>query len=357
MQVKLCKRCATEFAFFSISRMKLPDHALRLRLDLQKTRLVSNVLRKACARSLFLHLLYSRGVLPCPAEQLLLDTPTSETTLDHEATTTTTSSGNTTTVTKKRKLHVIKAERVMRKNSLKVQQVLHDFDSIFTMTSSGTEDSVKAVLFTLGPSFTSPREQYLIRFIPHHSQDNDVAAQEPFGYENSLKVEKEISRRTIRLFLQGTCLSLDDESNNNNKGDKPKKKENVDIFELSRKLCKKSLSSRKMNVAFYVSVTACKDMFQYTAPLNHTIVHDDDAGNLDSTLVCRPNPTGFQVRHKFDVKTAQMISKKKGIHRPFVIMDIVPAFSSSAHDLDLGDGDLGQGQWITLTKSIKGFRL
>jgi hypothetical protein len=199
----------------------------------------------------------------------------------------------------------------------------------------------------------------LIRFIPHHySQHNDAAAQEPIGYENSLKVEKEISRRTIRLFLQGTCLSLDDESNNNNENGKTKKKKNVDIFELSRKLCRKSLSSRKMNVAFYVSVTACKDMFQYTAPLNHTIVHDNDARNLDSTLVAASGrPTGFQVRHKFEVKTPQMISKKKGIHRPFVIMDIVPASSSSAHDLDLGDGGLGQGQWITLTKSIKGFRL
>ena len=253
----------------------LPHYALRLRLDLQKTQNISNILKKACARSIFLHILYSRGILPCPPEELLLFI-SSEATPVHD----TASNGQ---YSKKRKLQVIKTERVMRKNGQKVQSLLNDYDGVFTMLAH-LDESVKAVLYTIGPSFTSPREQYLIRFVPP-SEENTV--QETLVHEHISKLEKEIARRTIRLFLSETTESSVNTDLNTGK-------KNVDVFELSRKLCSKSLSSRKMNVAFFLSDSACNRMFHHCTQSPTSL---DGNPVLPSERLDYP---GFQVRHNFE---------------------------------------------------------
>ena len=410
------------------SLLLLPKHALCLQLDLQKTRFIGNNLKRACAKSLLLHLLYSRGVLPCPVGELLISSESdhSETiSLEYENSETGKAINNLETVSrneKKRNCHVTRMQRIMKKHSLKIQQFLNDFDDLFTCIGNATtvdDASIKAVLFTLGPSFTSPREQYLIRFIPpsssqqeqhvndknvdlievihNNNNNNNIKSDDENNNKNNttwntIKGEQEIARRTIRLFLQGTCAStfIEDDTSKEKAKVEVSKRNLVDIFDLSRKLCRKSFSSRKMNVAFYISPQACTELFEsiatfpssslsttterskhtyiYNDALNHDENDDDNeirrnnivnhqSSNIFSTGTTNhqlPSKSCFQVRHTFQVKIPTMISKKKNIHRPFVSMDIVPASSSlNNNNLD----DIGEGQWITLTKSIKSFRL
>jgi hypothetical protein len=235
-------------------------------------------------------------------------------------------------------------------NGDNIISILKDLDDLFDVTSKQSNEGerssgVKAVLITLGPSFNSPREQYLIRF--HCSDNDDDQSLPPLHVQHRL--EQEISRRATREIIKGT---LQDEYSN--------------MFELPTARGAGCQSAMKVNIAFLLSKSAAKALFEKSesdllAP-NENVEHlkpefRNNAGDANDQFL---TPSlSYLMQRNFSIRTPRMRSKRRAIHRPFVVLDVVPCIkpshqneSEDIHGFLISDSDI----WLSLRRPLKGFK-
>ena len=324
---------------------------LNVTLNLQKSSQVKDFLKKACVKSILLHLLYSRQIIPLPAEEIFRicsskqDEPESQ-----------------PLNVRKRSRRDLAMERKLMKNGDKMMSMLKDLDNLFGAKSlaknNNTEQlmmhrqrgsGVKAVLITIGPSFQSPREQYLIRFHFGDGASDDDQFLPPPHIQHRL--EQEISRRAIRETIQGT---LQDEYSK--------------MFELPTLRGAGSQSTMKVNLAFLLSQTAANELFESNELDSlEANMNDDDSMKpefqnalSDANGVTIKQSLRYLMQRNFSIRTPRMRSKRLSIYRPFVVLDVIPCIKSSlqseskdTHGFLLNDDDI----WLSLRKPLKGFKL
>jgi hypothetical protein len=154
------------------------------------------------------------------------------------------------------------------------------------------------------------------------------------------KIQKEISRRIIQEFLRGTM-------------------EASNMF--ASPVAKVPPSSRKVNIAFLFKHSTAQPNHQ--PKINVMKCPTNEKENVQSNTVSKkdekaqilnePNDACLVVRRNFSIRTPRMVSKRKNIHRPFVILDIAPMKSASSSDENFQEQG---GQWMSLRRTLKGFR-
>lgn len=371
--------------------MAAPKHALHLRLHLKKSPSLSDEIKEATVRAVLFHVLYSRGVVPMPAEELLrIYEERQQRAANSE-------------VNEKLK-RLTKSDRKIMKFGGQLSCFLSDLHLLFgtgqdngeraLFCCNGTNSSeVRCVVITLGPSFASPREQYVIRFHSQSLEDvmtssNPCVVTKPYNMEpeapptslldakavsrSRVKVmERELSRRFVREFLRGT---LD-----------PKY-----AFMFSASSCSSAAgSSRYGSLKVNVAVLLRDNRMGWNMIQPRCTMSSNEEENLatDKTPICGTKGDmdgGYEtnhntlsnrlvVRRNFVVRVPRMISKKKERHRPFVVLDVVPSFLLSSNPLSvMNEGAVDNSDssavytddfhvsetdtWVSLRSTLKGFR-
>ena len=337
----------------------IPSHALVKSLELKKSSHIRDFLKASCAKSILSHVLFSRGVIPCPADHLLnAKDRIKKSKKENE------SSGVGSK--RKRKRSDAVRERKYEKHGEQLQSVFSALDAIFRIHCSidiGTDESnidneqlnedsaVKALLITLGPSFSSPREQYLIRF---QEWENDASnASKNFSSIPSdvqYRLGCEMGRRCVREIICGTLEEM-----------------HASMFEL-----RVTGNDVKVNLACLVSEVAVQRLL-------HPITSSDSSSNVEPAIANSQidvfqaynmnqgvigntylTSIPFVVNRRLEVREPRMYSKKRGIHRPFAVLDVIPALKPSAYNGECKAPKFEQRDtdvWISLRPYIKGFRI
>mmetsp|Transcript_14077 Transcript_14077/g.21086 ORF Transcript_14077/g.21086 Transcript_14077/m.21086 type:complete len:368 (-) Transcript_14077:459-1562(-) len=336
----------------------IPSHALVKNLELKKSSRINDFLKVACASSILSHVIFSRGIIPCPADHLL----SAKERIKNSKNMTTT----TVAMAKKRKRSDTVRERKYEKHGEQLQAILSALDIIFCLNtcSDGNdenktdnlkiaeESAVKAVMITLGPSFSSPREQYLIRFHEWDAVSKSKSPSITVPSDTQRRLGQEMGRRSVRELI---CGSLQEEYSS--------------MFELRG--CNGG-NGVKVNVACLVSEDAVQRLL-HPASSNDAILDVEPAtaqpkidvlqlysinqgifGNLHSSTI------PFTVDRRLEVREPRMYSKSKGIHRPFAVLDVIPALKPSGYRGNREAPKFEQKNtdvWISLRPYIKGFRI
>jgi hypothetical protein len=334
----------------------IPSHALVKSLELKKSFRINDFLKAACASSILSHVIFSRGIIPCPADHLL-------SVKDRIKNSKHMSEGTTTVgMTKKRKRSDTVRERKYEKHGEQLQAILSALDIIFCLNNDGNdekktenlkipeESAVKAVMITLGPSFSSPREQYLIRYHEWGAVSKSPSITVPS--DTKRRLGQEMGRRSVRELI---CGSLQEEYSS--------------MFEMRG--CNGG-NGVKVNVACLVSEDAVQrllhppnssdaivDLEPATAQPNMDVlqlysINQGVFGNTHSTTI------PFTVERRLEVREPRMFSKSKGIHRPFAVLDVIPALKPSGYSGDCEAPKFEQRDtdvWISLRPYLKGFRI
>jgi hypothetical protein len=312
----------------------VPSHALLKRLELKKSSQIHDFLKASCAKNVLSHILFSRGIIPCPADQLLIAKDRIK--KQNESIT------GTVRTKRKRKRSDTVRERKYSKHGEQLQSVMSALDTMFGIDDSKNANEkldensdVKAVLITLGPSFSSPREQYLIRF---QEWEDDASIAGPSKESSRIpsdvqhRLGCEMGRRCVREIICGTL-----------------EEEYASMFEL-----RVTGNDVKVNLACLVSNDAIQRLLH---PISSS---DSSSCNVEPTIANSYSSVPFIVNRRLEVREPRMYSKKKGIYRPFVVMDVIPALKPSAYSglceapkFEQSDADV----WISLRPYIKGFRI
>eukprot|EP00563_Minutocellus_polymorphus_P002603 CAMPEP_0181048122 /NCGR_PEP_ID=MMETSP1070-20121207/15259_1 /TAXON_ID=265543 /ORGANISM="Minutocellus polymorphus, Strain NH13" /LENGTH=393 /DNA_ID=CAMNT_0023126869 /DNA_START=806 /DNA_END=1987 /DNA_ORIENTATION=+ len=388
----------------SLHLVQPPPHAVPLVLSLSRRRRLDPFLRSAAVATLIQHVLFVRGIVPVASADLLRlvvaeendqgeasssdqDAPVAtaaaavaaaaaETTAGHQ-------SARSRQVRRRRRRVRSRSHRKMIQAGRELGRVLSDLQSLFgccnachtsTTTGSGDNDgegiwlgwSVKAALITLGPSRQSPREQYLIRFhSPPVAEEALPAAPSmppPPEMPQRARLENELSRRTIREYLRGTLDPA-----------------HAAMFTARGGGVGGGSACRRAHVALCIGGgPTCK---------NGLAKHEGDGGGGEdgdgsgsdggagalSRLASPDLSRRIVVQRNFALKVPKMISRKRGLHRPFVVFDLEASGASpgaAAITTVGGDGNNAgyhddatssffgpEDEWIALRSKVKGFRL
>ena len=415
------------------------NNAIHIELPLRKSSTIPSYLKHACTVALIKHLLYVKKIIPLPPDDLLNDYYNE---LQHNEQRDTTSfqihvdekvnhhhhskhqdneiNDNTTTsnVNKKSKRKDMTAQRKLYKCGEQLHFLLQDLNQIFNHkmndnNNNNNSNNIKAVVITIGPSFHSPREQYVIRF---HSWNHDSSKTGQNVVEQTMSSQKvvmerlknEISRRVIREFIKGIIesddidikneqvdnrnvnkLSTETTSSNHNhdniqtninhiqnetttnkrmkKSSRLRSKRNIRQNYTHHNSIGNSLSNLKLSVACLV----CHDSINNNDVFHQQ--HDYTLNNIQfpqtvmsTTIPSHVSVPRFVIERDFVIKVPRMVSKKYKIYRPFVFMDIRPMLnpintnqkqvenhndeSSIGPVFELTSGDL----WVKLKSTIKG---
>jgi len=364
---------------------------------------------------------------------------------------------------------IARVDRKVEQNAERLRGVLNDLEELLFLFDNDEDDDddedgrrrrrhrheeedVKAVLITLGPSFASPREQYLLRFhswprrrrrrntnfsnrscrsgvcngmngiattattsekqiaeIQQHQQQQQQQQQE----QQRKRMEQEIGRRSVREFIQGALSeehskTFETSCSGSSSGGAGGSKVNIAVL-----LTKDTINSLFNSTSVYSSPAHCNGEDGYgttntSPPDNDNMEHAaaggegggtspvDAVGNVrkrpHSILVSSAYGGGttnstvivnrIVIRRNFDVKTPRIVSKRRNLHRPFVVFDVVPMMKPSS-DLRMNEegeekdgGGVGVGTepkdegipdvgfrledgdtWVSLRSFIKGFRI
>uniref|UniRef100_A0A6T7GJ10 Uncharacterized protein n=1 Tax=Attheya septentrionalis TaxID=420275 RepID=A0A6T7GJ10_9STRA len=323
----------------------IPEHAVRLRLSLAKSPVLTANIKFAAMQALLLHILYTRGVIPCLAQELLsLKTKATPQFSRDES-----SNG-----CKKQPRKEERKRRAVLQCASELEALLTDLNQVFDQNCS----QITSVVMTLGPSIMSPREQYVIvfhdaasvgldgEFITEQRKRIGISNRNEFAMQKNAaskdKIQREISRRIIQEFLRGTM-------------------EASNMF--ASPVAKVPPSSRKLNIAFLFKNDS-PAQFNHLSKKNVMKCPSKEKENIQSKtnvskndekaqILNNPNDACLVVRRNFSIRTPRMVSKKKNIHRPFVILDIAPMKSASSSDENFQEQG---GQWMSLRRTLKGFR-
>ena len=372
-----------------------PPHAVPLVLSLSKRQQLDPFLRSAAVATLLQHVLFVRGIVPVASADLLRmvseeeeeeearasgaendqgeesslsghDAPSApaETTVGHQ-------SARAQQVRRRRRRVRSRSNRKMIQAGRELGLVLSDLQSLFGCCGdNGGEGgvllgwNVKAALITLGPSLHSPREQYLIRF--HSPPVAEEALRTARTARSSMpppperaqraRLENELSRRIIREYLRGTLDPA-----------------HAAMFTARGGRVGGGSACRRAHVALCIGgKPTCKRGVAEGSG-------GDEDGSGDgpgalSRLVAPPDTSRrIIVRRNFALKVPKMISRKRGLHRPFVVFDLEASGASPATAVTTGTTDTSVGrddssadvssffgpedEWIALRFKVKGFRL
>ena len=351
-----------------------PPHAVPLILSLSKRRQLDPFLRNAALATLLQHVLFVRGVVPMASADLLR-MAAEEARDDHEHQGAVLSSSTPSATAdadgqlhppprrKRRRRVRSRSHRKMIQAGRDLGQLLSDLQSLFgcSCTSIETDDTdngeggaasaagqpalgwnIKAALITLGPSLRSPREQYLIRFHSPLPPSLEGMMPPPPPPDMRARLENELSRRIIREYLRGTLDPT-----------------HAATFTARGGGVGGGSACRRAHVALCIGKVGVGGKGQ--GGVND---QDDSSGT-------RRNPSGYStdelspelskrivVQRNFALKVPKMISKKRGLHRPFVVFDLetsgVATASVSVNDAASFFGP--EDEWVALRSKIKGFR-
>jgi hypothetical protein len=246
-----------------------------------------------------------------------------------------------------------RSEVVHRRKHEKITQeicaLLSDFDDIFRLLKNGCEDfigrgdearsssGVKAVIITIGPSFSSPKEQYLIRFYEWEDlNSNDIiVAPHSCSSKDQDRLGQEMGRRSVKELVD---VTLEDEF--------------CEMFQTT-KYGHCTNGNAKVNVACLVRQSSADRLFR--SKQNSVVVLDTN--DIPSSSFSIP----FMMNRNLEVKEPRMYSKSKGLHRPFFVLDVIPNLKPTAYDCDKNAvATFVQEQsdvWIQFRHTVKGLRL
>lgn len=188
----------------------------------------------------------------------------------------------------------------------------------------------------MGPSFQSPREQFLIRF---HSIENEVSeiaenlkllSSPPLDMKK--RFENEMSMRGVRELILG---SLQEEFHS--------------MFETK---CSGKNSSVKVNVAFLLPEASLVHILNRSTSKKNIEMKTKPVGCNYSSI--NQHQIIFNVNKRLEVKQPRIYSTSKNIHRPFVVLDIVPLAHGDPEDVKFEQ--CKDDTWICLRSFVKGFK-
>ncbi len=325
----------------------IPTHALNPKLELRKSPFIHDFMKAACAKNIFNHVLFSRGVIPCPVDQIInISDKINEDRADSHGVI------GAPVIGKKRKRKDTVRERKYEKHGMQIRSVLDSLDIIFNMNShimDSTEtiqsSECKAVLITVGPSFSSPKEQYLIRFHAwEYEQTNKVgASSDEIPTSMKERLSQEMGRRSVRELI---CGSLQEEY--------------LEMFE--RKSV--AMESTKVSIACLLSESGAQKLVSSTKLKDSGRVNEHGTiteilnSGVGQTPLMSKIQMPFSINQRLEVREPRMYSKSKGLHRPFVVLDVVPAMKpyecfGDAPRFEQRDRDT----WIVLRPFVKAFRI
>jgi len=397
----------------------MPNHAMIQTLELKKSFTLPDFIKAAAVKAVLTHVLFSRGAIPCPAEHLLkkvqhqdvsgLATPiSSDKRMDVYGVKEEMSEGEklnqvessvsgrtAATITRniplRRKRGDIIRDRKYEKHGLQIQSVLHDIQTIFGVTIDDNKEAmvdananintnrrghvdsnschrnfrtmeessgIKAVLITLGPSFHSPREQYILRFHSWQTKTSECNKRDESLSPSQIplskrkKLEQEIGLRCVRELINGSL-----------------EEEHYTMFEARGGGVNGQNASIKVNIACLMQADAVEALLnpQSDSPLITGMIpsseSDDSIENstgappfngISKTMTdvhaapsAYTHPTPFQpftshslssgrprftIQRNLEVKQPRMFSKSRGIHRPFAVLDIIPSMKPPPHE-------------------------
>ena len=379
-----------------------PPHAVPLVLSLSKRPHLDPFLRSAALATLLQQLLFVRGVVPVASADLLrmaAEEARGDHGNDHHGESSSSplnASGQQQELQQKvpAPTRRTRRRRVRSRSHLKMVQVgrdlgqlLSDVQSLFGCanpsdspagrggtgndTDIGDEGgataagrpalgwNVKAALITLGPSLRSPREQYLVRFhspppLPtslegvSSTSPGTMVPPPPPPPEMRARLENELSRRVVREYLRGTLDPA-----------------HAATFAARGGGVGGGSACRRAHVALCIGKVGgevgrptCKGQGG---------VADGDGGSRNPTDLLSPELSKrIVVQRNFALKVPKMISRKRGLHRPFVVFDLeasgdaAAATAAATASVDANDDAASffgpADEWIALRKKIKGFR-
>lgn len=328
----------------------IPQHALHINLQLSKSSEIPSYLKAASVKEVLKFILFSRGVYPIQPDDLLRHMEQWNNESFREG-----------IMERNRKVSDIRQRRKYQKYGQQLQKLLNDIDDLFNYSDILNHENncfdIKAILITLGPTFSSPREQYILRFlewnpIPFTSTLESERRNSPPNHVKE-RLQKEIGRRSVREIILGT---LQDEYMN--------------MFQRKSSEC----STMKVNIAAFVTETALDALFHQQFSMNEfnnlTLHETNDCTETGSHIRMEANDRfhgmlnydsyapRYKVHRQFELRIPRMYSKRIG-HRPFVVLDVMPMLRPSS--VITNDDDAPQMTdkdciWITLKSFIKGFK-
>jgi len=291
------------------------------------------------------------------------------------------------------------------------------------------DEDMKAVLITIGPSFASPREQYLLRFYswsrqrqntnsstrnrsdshnsrgvchrlngtPTPTPERQKTERQQQQQQQRKRMEQEIGRRSVRELIQGTLSeehSKTFETTSSSGGGSGGTKVSIAVL-----LTKDAINSLFDSSSVYSPSSHCEGEdgcgTTNASPNNvrkrpHSILSSSSQMAMippiqKNNVYGRDNDTDtaditnrIVIRRNFDIKTPRILSKRRNLHRPFVVFDVIPMMKppsdcglkeeeketedggdsgTKPRNDDVGfwleDGDT----WVSLNSFIKGFRI
>ena len=361
-----------------------PPHAVPLILSLSKRRHLDPFLRNAALVTLLQHVLFVRGVVPVASADLLrVAAEEARDDHEHQGGVAIADADGPQPRRRRRRRARSRSHRKMVQVGRELGQLLSDLQSLFgcsctsaitrssmnpgDVTATDTDDTygndndkdsrgeggiaaahqqpalgwnIKAALITLGPSVRSPREQYLIRF--HSPQppslEGMVSLPPAPPREMRARLENELSRRIIREYLRGTLDPA-----------------HAATFTARGGGVGGGSACRRAHVALCVGKVGVGGESQGDDILDG----GGSGGSRNPTDELAPELSKrIVVQRNFALKVPKMISKKRGLHRPFVVFDLeasgVATASVSVNDAASFFGP--EDEWIALRSKIKGFR-
>lgn len=344
-----------QFANTKYSITSIPAHALHINLQLSKSSEIPSYLKAASVKEVLKYILFSRGVFPIQPDDLLkhMEQWHNESLEDGIG------------IERNRKVSAIRQRRKYQKYGQQLQKVLKDIDDLFKACDVTNHEKncvdIKAILITLGPTFSSPREQYVLRFLDWGPIPSTSTSES--GRQNSLtghvkeRLQKEIGRRSVREIILGTL-----------------REDYANMFQHKSSEC----STMKVNIAAFVTESTLDALFQqhvsmkdiskltFSERKDSTEMTIGRANDRSSDMFCYDSfAPRYTVLRQFDLRIPRMYSKRKG-HRPFVVLDVMPMLRPF-HVVTSGDDDDDNDNipqmadkdctWMTLKSFIKGFKI
>jgi len=334
----------------------IPQHALHINLQLSKSSEIPSYLKAASVKEVLKYILYSRGVHPIQSDDLLKQmeqwkNDSFKGGMEHT----------------RRKVSDIRQRRKCQKYGQQLQNVLKDIDDLFKYCDDVNHETnnvdIKAILITLGPTFSSPREQFILRFLewdPISYSSNIGRNAVPYHVKERLQTE--IGRRTVREIVLGSL-----------------QEDYMSMFQQHKGSERSTTSScRKVNIAAFVTESALDALFHQQCSISDfskTLSFNETTNDSTKSMGSDTNASNsgahdkandmlgdsfaprYTVQRHFELRIPRMYSKRKG-HRPFVVLDVMPMLRPSLDITDDAPQMIDKDCiWITLKSCIKGFKI
>lgn len=192
-------------------------------------------------------------------------------------------------------------------------------------------------MITVGPSFQSPKEQFLIRFHSIENGSSEIAENVKLLSSTPLdmkkRLENEMAMRGVRELIVG---SLQEEFHS--------------MFETK---CSGKNSSVKVNVAFLLPKASVTQILNKSTSKKN-LEMNTKAAECNYSSINQHQKIIFNVNKRLEVKEPRIYSRSKNIHRPFVVLDIVPLAHGNPEDVNFEQCE--DDSWICLHSFVKGFK-